>query len=169
MAVLDTILLVGLILQAPAGADPPAPPPASADQRDPSLDRIRARLADPPLISPPPATPFPSRTSGRPLFQVRTDGLMPPWDWLDDGTSIPDYIRPTLPPTHHEFLLSVTPEMFRGVAVHPYGVPVLSIGRALAKATRAARRRSREAHAREEVQEALAAFEASIKKPDPPR
>ena len=89
---------------------------------------------------------------------------MLPWDWLDDGTTIPDYIRPTYPPTHHEFLLSVTPEMFRAVSVHPYGVPVLSIGRAMVKATRGRIRRSKEVRARREVEEALAAVAAATAK-----
>ena len=86
---------------------------------------------------------------------------MPRWDWLDTGTTIPAYVRPTFSPTHHEFLLGVTPELFRGVAVHPYGVPVLSVGRAIAKATRGAVRRHKEAKARREVAEALAALEAA--------
>ena len=89
---------------------------------------------------------------------------MPPWDWLDTGTTVPAYVRPTLAPTHHEFLLGVTPELFRGAAVHPYGVPVVTIGRAIANATRGQLRRRKEADARREVEEALAALEASRKK-----
>lgn len=89
---------------------------------------------------------------------------MPPWDWLDTGTTVPAYVRPTLTPTHHEFLLGVTPELFRGAAVHPYGLPVVSIGRAIANATRGQLRRRKEANARREVEEALAALEASRKK-----
>ena len=88
---------------------------------------------------------------------------MPPWDWLDTGTTVPAYVRPTFTPTHHEFLLGVTPELFRGPAVHPYGVPVLSLGRAIANATRGPLRRRKEANARREVEEALAAFEAAKK------
>ena len=86
---------------------------------------------------------------------------MRPWDWLDTGTTVPGYVRPTYSPTHHEFLPGVTPELFRGAAVHPYGVPVLSIGRAIANASRGSIRRRKEANARREVQEALAALEAS--------
>jgi hypothetical protein len=100
------------------------------------------------------------------LFKVDIHGpSLAPWDWLDTGTTVPAYVRPTSSPTHHEFLLGVTPEMFRGVAVHPYGVPVLSIGRAIANATRGALRRRQEANVRREVQEALAALEAARKKP----
>ncbi len=86
---------------------------------------------------------------------------MAPWDWLDTGTTVPGYVRPTYSPTHHEFLLGVTPDLFRGAAVHPTGVPVLSIGRAIVKATRGAVRRRKEASARREVAEALAALEAA--------
>ena len=86
---------------------------------------------------------------------------MPPWDWLNTGTTVPAYIRPTYSPTHHEFLLGVTPEQFRGATVHPYGWPVLSIARAIAKATRGPLRRAKEAQARREVEAALAALEAS--------
>ena len=159
------------MLQTPAAGDAQGTPSTSATPRDPSLDRIRSRLAEPPRITVPPGTPlFPTRSSDRPLFQVRIQGSrMPPWDWLDTGTTIPAYVRPTSSPTHHEFLLGVTPELFRGAAVHPYGVPVLSLGRAIAKATRGSLRRRKEAKARREVAEALAALEASrTKPPDPP-
>ena len=168
MAVLDTIFLVGLMLQNPAAGDAQGTPSTSAKPRDPSLDRIRSRLAEPPLITVPPSTsPFPTtRASDRPLFQVHIQGSqMPSWDWLDTGTSIPAYVRPTFSPTHHEFLLGVTPELFRGASVHPYGVPVLSVTRAIAKATRGAVRRHKEAKARREVGEALAALEAARAKP----
>ena len=168
MAVLDTIFIVGLILQNPAAGDAQGTPSTSAKPRDPSLDRIRSRLAEPPLITVPPSpSPFPTTpASDRPLFQIHIQGSeMPPWDWLDTGTSIPAYVRPTFSPTHHEFLLSVTPELFRGATVHPCCVPVLSIARAIAKATRGAVRRHKEAEARREVAEALAALEAARAKP----
>jgi len=174
VAVLDTIILVGLMLQSPSVVDPqgtpPAPstPPTLSAPRDPSLDRIRSRLGEPPPITVPP-TPslFSTSAQRRPLFQIYIQGpQMPPWDWLDDGTTIPAYVRPTYSPTHHEFMLSVTPELFRGVSTHPYGVPVLSIGRAIAKAARGQIRQSREARARREVQEALAALAASTAKPE---
>jgi hypothetical protein len=168
VAVLDTIVLVGLILQTPAAGDAQGTPSTSAKPRDPSLDRIRARLAEPPRITVPPgASRLPTTRAGnRPLFQVQIDGSrMPSWDWLDTGTSIPAYVRPTFSPTHHEFLLGVTPELFRGASVHPYGVPVLSVTRGIAKATRGAVRRHKEAKARREVAEALAALEAARAKP----
>jgi hypothetical protein len=170
VAVLDMIVLVGLMLQNPSAVGPqgtPPPPPTPSAPGDPALARIRARLAEPPAIavSPTPSL-FSGSRQGRPLFQVQIEGQMPPWDFLDDGTSIPDYVRPTYTPTHHEFMLSVTPEMFRGVSTHPYGVPVLSIGRAIAKATRGRIRRLKEERARREVQEALAALAAATAKSD---
>ena len=155
------------MLQSSSAADAQGTLSTSADPRDPSLDRIRARLAERPLIPVPPSTPlFTTHASDRPLFKIEIQGQrMPPWDWLDTGTTVPAYVRPTSTPTHYEFLLRVTPEMFRGIAVHPYGVPVLSIGRAIANATRGSARRRKEANARREVEEALAAVEASRRKP----
>lgn len=165
MAALHTIVLVGLILQSPPASDaqgPPPPqsaPPVPLAPEDPSLVRIRARLASPPAVAVPPAPSLFPPLGGRPLFQVHIEEeWYTPWDWLDDGTSIPDYIRPTYPPTHHEFMLMVTPEMFRGVAVHPYGVPVLSIARVASKAIRKQMRQAAQARARKEVEEALAAL-----------
>jgi hypothetical protein len=150
------------MLQNPSAVEAQGTSSASAGPRDPSLDRIRKRLAERPLITAPPGTPlFTTRPSDRPLFKVDIQGPGMPWDWLDTGTTIPAYIRPTFPPTHHESLLSVTPELFRGAVVHPVGVPVLSIARAIANASRGPLRRRKEAHARREVEEALAALEAS--------
>jgi hypothetical protein len=166
------MVLVGLMLQNPPAVDgqgpPPAPttPPAPAAARDSLLDRIRSRLAEPPPLTVP-AAPllFSTSAQGRPLFQVHIHAPEPPpWDWLDDGTTIPAYIHPTYTPTHHEFMLSVTPELFRGVSTHPYGVPVLSVSRAIAKAARARIRKSRQARARREVSEALAALAAATAK-----
>ena len=166
MAVLDTILLVGLMLQNPSTVDAQGTASTPAGPRDPSLDRIRTRLAERPLITAPPDTPLFTRPSDRPLFKVDIHGPgMPPWDWLDTGTTIPAYVRPTYTATHHDFLVGLTPELFRGATVHPCCVPVLSIGRAIVKATRGSLRRGREAAARREVQEALTALEASRKTP----
>ena len=166
MAVLDTIVLVGLMLQNPASVGAQGASPTSASPRDPSLDRIRARLAEPPPITPPPTTPLlTTRRGDRPLFTVQIQGPgMAPWDWLDTGTTVAAYVRPTFSPTHHEFLLGATPDMFRGASVHPVGVPVLTIARAIAKATRGSIRRHKEANARREVAEALAALEAARSK-----
>ena len=167
MAVLDTIVLVGLMLQNPAALEPQGTPSTSAEPRDPALDRIRSRLEQPPVGAEPLGTPlFAPRASDKPVFQVHIESPhMPPWDWGDSGTTIPAYIRPTVPPTHHEFLMAVTPEVFRAPVVHPVGVPVLSIGRAIASAIRAKQRERKEAAARREVEEALAAFKASTAKP----
>jgi hypothetical protein len=153
------------MLQNPAAVDAQGTQPASAGPRDPSLERIRSGLAEPPPLTAPLSTPLSATSpSGRPLFHVRVEGrLMHTWDWLDTGTPVPNYVRPTHTVTHHEFMLAVTPELFRGVAVHPYGVPVFSVGRAVGNAARGPLKRRKEAKARKEVAEALAAFEASIK------
>jgi hypothetical protein len=163
------VVLVGLMLQnlRPDAQGTPAPLPEPSAPRDPALDRVRARLDEPPpLIVLPAPSLFSRSPRGRPLFAVRIESgmQMPPWDWTDDGTSVPDYVRPTFPPTHHEFMLMVTPEEFRGFSTHPYGVPVLSIARVIAKAARKHSRRLKEARARQEVQEALAALAAATAK-----
>jgi hypothetical protein len=168
VAILDTIVIVGLMLQNPSAIEPQGAPSTPAPPRDPSLERIRAGLAQPARIPTPPSTP-PSGTSpsGRPLFQVHIDvDTMPPWDWLGTKMPVPTYVRPSYTLTHHEFMLGVTPEMFRGVAVHPYGVPVFSVGRAIGEAVRGPLRRRKEAKARREVDEARKAFEAAAKKCD---
>jgi len=46
VAVLETIVVVGLMLQSSSAADAQGTLSTSADPRDPSLDRIRARLAE---------------------------------------------------------------------------------------------------------------------------
>jgi hypothetical protein len=161
VAVLDIVVLLGLILQNPSAGEPQAKPSTSAEPRDPSLDRIRSRLQEPPAITVPKTPDSLMSSNGRPLFQVHVEAsLMSPWDWLPTGP-VPTYVRPTYTLTHHEFMLSVTPEVFRGVSTHPYGVPVMSVGRAIAKATRGPLKRRREAKARKEVDEALAAFYAA--------
>ena len=156
---LDIVVLFGLLLQNPSAVEPQGQP--SAGPRNPSLDRIRSRLQEPSVI-PVPDAPSPSTPpSGRPLFRVEIEAsLISPWDWLDTG-SVPTYVRPTHTLTHHEFMLGVTPELFRGVSTHPYGVPVLSVGRAIVKASRGPLKRRREAKARQEVADAIAAYEAS--------
>src|SRR5687767_14977719 len=115
------------MLQNPSTVDAQGTSPTSAGPRNPSLDRIRARLAEQPPTSVPMTTPlFKTRPNDRPLFRVEIQERdSPAWDWLDTGTTVPAYVRPTYSPTHHEFLLSVTPEQFRGATVHPVGVDVL--------------------------------------------
>ena len=165
MGVIDTILLVGLMLQNLPTVEPQGTASTSPGPQDPSLDRIRARLAKRPLFTVPPVTPLSTTLpDDRPLFKVHIQERgMRPWDWLDTGTSVPGYVRPTYTATHHEFLVGATPELFRGATVHPCCVPVLSIARAIAKATRGSLRRRKEANARREVTEALAALESSRK------
>ena len=159
MAVFDAVVLVGLMLQNPTPVEQQPATPTSAEPRDPALDRIRARLAEPPPMTlPPPVSLFQRRPTDRPLFQVHIEGerpLLGPGDWLDDGTSVPTYVRPTYTLTHHEFMLSVTPELFRGASVHPCCIPVLSIYRAIAPVVRGQIKKGKEARARREVDDAL--------------
>src|SRR4026207_1745927 len=102
------------MLQTPSAVDPQATPPGSSTPasapapRDPTLDRIRSHLTgSPPLHVPATPSLFPPSAPPRPFFQVHIQSPQPPsWDWLDDGTTIPAYVHPTYPPTHHEFMLS---------------------------------------------------------------
>jgi hypothetical protein len=68
---------------------------------------------------------------------------------------------------HHEFLMQVTPEAFRGVTLHPIGVPMVPLLELLGRQISAALRKSAEARAREEVRQALEELVAC--KADPAR
>jgi hypothetical protein len=163
VAILDLIAVLGLVVQNPLAVEPQGTPSTTAAPRDPSLDRIRSGLSQRPVITVPDAnSPSSSeRASDRPLFQVHVEAsLVPAWDWLETH-SVPTYVRPTYTLTHHEFMLSVTPEVFRGVSTHPYGVPAGSITRAIVKATKGPLKRRKEAKARQEVAEAVKALEES--------
>ena len=104
-------LLVLLLAQAPVLPAPDAP----------ALDRIRDAVAEKPAITIP---AHPDET-GTPVFRVNVKGWIwkgHPWD--KDATIIPDYVRPTMPLAHYEFLEMVTPEAFRASTLYH---PMLSV------------------------------------------
>ena len=106
-AVVLVAVLGALLAQAP-GAQAPGTP---------QLDRIREAVVETPAIE------IPARVddSGTPVFRVRVQLWTfkgHPWD--QDATIIPDYVRPTMPLQHYEFLQMVTPEAFRASTLyHP--------------------------------------------------
>jgi len=126
------------------------------------LERIRKALAEPPTIaltSPPP--------SEGPVFRITVEAPKPDQPLWAAPSAVPSYIRPSTSVYHYEFLHEVTPEAFRGVTLHPIGVPVVPLLELLGKQISAALRRSAEARAREEVRQALEEFLAC--KADPAR
>jgi len=115
----------------------------------------------------------------RPVFRLTVKG----WTikrplWRDDSL-VPLYVRPTMPPTHFEFLQQVTPEFFRssvlypGLAHTPYGsvaigLPIIPVVEGLTNATKALKRRRAEQAARDEVRQALEQLTACRANPDRP-
>lgn len=114
------------------------------------LERIRKALAAEPaiLVTTPPAhegTVF--------HVLVQATAQKPVWD---NWSHVPSYIRPQAPPVHYEFLEQVTPEEFRSATLYTVGIPVVALVEMLMQHAKAAHKKSQEAHAHEEVQQALA-------------
>jgi hypothetical protein len=104
-------ILVLLLAQAPGL------PAAEA----PQLDRIREAVAETPAIT----IPAHPDDTGKPVFRVRVQAWTftgHPWD--QDARSVPDYVRPTMPLAHYEFLQMVTPEAFRASTLYH---PIMSV------------------------------------------
>ena len=143
-------LCLVLLLQAPPATGQPIDLPVS-------LDRVRAGLQKAGVFDPPPPRPWRG-----PIFRMTiTNRKMLdeiPWaeTWL-----VPDYVKPTAPPVHFEFLKAVTPEEHRAPTLYPganIGAGISAIGKFIGKRIRA----SQEERARREVEEAMKA--AGIKK-----
>jgi hypothetical protein len=97
-------------------AQSPAVPAAGA----PQLDRVREAVAGTPAITIPATIPAAPDDSGKPVFRVKVQAWTfkgHPWD--QDATVIPDYVRPSMPLPHYEFLQMVTPEAFRASTLYP--------------------------------------------------
>ena len=86
--------------------------------------------------------------------------------WHEDST-VPSYVRPTMPPVHFEFLQQVTPEFFRSSVLYPgaprtpyggvsFSVDLIPVLEALNKRMKAGKKRADQKAARAEVREALA-------------
>jgi len=154
-------LLVGLVVQAASVA-------AQAPTEEPSvwlnLDRVRKALdAPPPITAPPPQDTRPGLVFRRTVVGRKPEE--PPWK---DTSGIPAYIRPPFPIAHHEFLADVTPEEFRGATTFPVGIPVFTLVGLVVKGIKIEHRKAQEAHAREEVREALDALLACRADPKKP-
>jgi hypothetical protein len=105
-------LLVLLLAQAPVPTAPDAP----------QLDRIREAVAEKPAIAVP-SHPIAADTDnkGTPVFRVNVQlWTFKGHAWDKDATIIPDYVRPTMPLAHYEFLKMVTPQDFwESTLYHP--------------------------------------------------
>src|SRR5512138_26035 len=108
MGMASVLILMTLLVQAPP-----------VQGQDAQLDRLREAVAGSPAIAMPaaiPAEPDDSRSVFRVHVQLWTFKGHP---WDKDATIIPDYVRPSMPLAHYEFLRMVTPEDFRAVALYP--------------------------------------------------
>lgn len=90
-----------------------------AGQDDTALRRIRQALAEPPPVL---TTQAPADDANTRVFRVKIRGWTFTFPaWHEDST-VPSYVRPTMPPVHFEFLQQVTPEFFRSSVLYP-GAP----------------------------------------------
>src|SRR4030095_15655922 len=113
---------------------------ASADAAE--LERIRKALGTPPVLT----EHAPVEDDGRLVFRVKVHGWksdFPPWH---DDTTVPLYVRPSMPPVHFEFLPQVTDEYFRASFLYPvaFGIPVVPIVEKLSEASKKRKRRNAE-------------------------
>jgi hypothetical protein len=101
-----SLILTALLAQAP-----PAP------AQDPELNRIRGAVGETPAMT----IPASQDVAGTPVFRVKVQAWTftgHPWD--KDATSVPTYVRPTMPLAHYEYLSMVTPEALRASTLyHP--------------------------------------------------
>jgi hypothetical protein len=132
-------------------AQSPAIPVGDAAQ----LDRIREALAQAPAIG----IPAETDDSGKMVFRVKIQlWTLTGHPWDQDATIIPDYVRPTMPLAHYEFLKMVTPEDFRASALYHPALSVTFDPVVVKKFFQAHRRADAERNAREEVRRDMAAY-----------
>jgi hypothetical protein len=135
--------------------------PAEAGGRA-QVERIRKTLERPAAIE---TVRAPDRDD-RPVFRITVKGRKIKRPLWQDDSVVPLYVRPTMPPTHFEFMQQVTPEFFRSSVLYPgfahtpfgsvaLGIPVIPVVEALAKATKAFKRKLAAQAAREEVRQAV--------------
>ena len=122
-----------------------------------SLDRIRKGLQETPTL-------VVDTSSDLPRFRVfivhYSLDLTVPWDPSD---RVPDYVRPPRGLYHHEFLDTVTPEVFKAGVLYP-GVDILGLARQLGKSLNREFRRRQEETIRKQIEEELRQLEAARKK-----
>ena len=137
-------MVVAILLQSPAQAPPPVELPVS-------IERIRKRLARPPIFDPPPPRAW------RAVFRMKVEAWVafenPAWT---DDSPVPLFVRPSAPPLQFEFLQSVTPEEVRASTVHPC-CDVMPVVTAVGSAIRSGMRSLKEKRARQEVEQAMRA------------
>jgi hypothetical protein len=137
---------------------------APSGQDDTALRRIRQALAAPPPVL---TIQTPVDVADTRVFRVKVRGWTFTFPvWHEDST-VPSYVRPTMPPVHFEFLQQVTPEFFRSSVLYPgaprtpYGgvslsVDLIPVFEALNRRMKAGKKRADEEAARAEVREAMA-------------
>ena len=143
------VMLALLLLQAQ-----PATVPPSESAPPVSLERIRRGLESPPAT----VTVVSSSPDLPPVFRMEVRERPLPYEhlWQEDSLT-PTYVRPTRPIYHHEFLGSVTPDLFRATALHPC-CDVMPALEAAGGFLKRGFRKSSESRARREVQKALKEF-----------
>jgi hypothetical protein len=149
---MDLLLTLWLGVQAPTA-------PAAPDPLPVSLERIRRGLDGPP-------DPFArlTVTEGLPsIFFVRVEEELLDYERLwRESTMVPTFVRPTRNLYQHELLESVTPDIFRGTAMHPCCDVVPLMGY-VGKQIRGAYRKYSVSKARREVRKAIEEYEAHMK------
>lgn len=151
MTLAVTVLALTGQLPAPA-APPPVPAARAATTDDPSLAKVRERLYRNTFTMPPLAD------TGT-TFRVSIEAWQrPAKDLWTEKTTVAAYVRPTFPIYHHEFLMQVTPELFRSATVHPTGVPVIYLGEKLVELAQEMAAAQAQAAARRKVQTTVTDF-----------
>jgi hypothetical protein len=121
----------------------------------------------------------PVEFDGRLIFRSRIRGWRFDFPLWRDDTTVPLYVRPSMPPVHFEFLQQVTHEFFRSSVLFPaaprtpyggvgLGIDVVPLIEKLTVATKKRNRRLSERAAREEVQQELARLLACREDPSRP-
>ena len=146
-AILAAAAVIGALL---------AQAPGVPAQDGPPLDRIREAVTEQPAIT----IPAHPDDTGKPVFRVRVQAWTftgHPWD--QDATIVPDYVRPTMPLPHYEFLQMVTPEAFRASTLYHPMLSVTFDPVVVKKFFQDWRRAVAERNAREEVRRDLEAYQ----------
>lgn len=140
----------------------------TSSSTDPSLERIRRQLAEPP---PRLTVTTDAIDVTRPTFRLSINATRPlfltsPWE---PNPAVAPYVRPAYPLYHYEYLFMTTPEEFRASTLYPGsstypGIDLLALIRGT-HGDRAKRREALERRAREQVRKELEAYKASLPKP----
>lgn len=99
----------------PASTATAAPKAADGEALPVSIDRIRKALTSPEPTGPP-IQKVVDDESPRFIVQTEAPRTLTLRSYLDDGTAVPAYVRPSFDPYHSEFLDMVTPDAVKGCA-----------------------------------------------------